>query len=84
MVPISAPAWEGRKIESFSLTFDDGVEFKAEPMAALAIDRGEIVSVCLLPDGVDGRAFEAQLHVYEDARSGNHNLVRITVEREQR
>jgi len=34
-----------------------------------------------LPDGVDVMTFEAQLHVYDDARNGSHDLVRITVGR---
>jgi len=50
-------------------------------MAVVSIDRQEIVHVYTLPDGVDVMAFEAQLHVYDDARNGSHDLVRITVGR---
>jgi hypothetical protein len=92
-VPISVPAGEpvtfyvsarpreGRKIELFSLSFGDGTRFMSEPMAVVSIDRQEIVHVYPLPDGVDVMTFEAQLHVYDDARNGSHDLVRITVGR---
>lgn len=80
---VSARPREGRKIEAYFLIFGDGGEFKSERMAVLSIDRWEIVHVYTLPEGVDVRTFEAQLHVYDDARNGSHDLVRIMVGRGQ-
>ncbi len=80
---VSAHAREDRKIEAYFLIFGDGGEFKSERMAVLSIDRREIVHVYTLPDGVDVMTFEAKLLVYDDARNGSHDLVWITVGREQ-
>ncbi len=80
---VSAQPREGRKIELFSLSFGDGTRFMSEPMAVVSIDCQEIVHVYTLPDGVDVMTFEAQLHVYDDARNGSHDLVWITVGRGQ-
>jgi len=80
---VSARAREGRKIEAFVLRFGDGAKFTSRRMAVGTIERHEIVHAYTLPDGVDVMSFEANLDVWDAARNGGHDMVRIYVGRGQ-